>query len=739
MPNYENTISTKNAVIQKLKHSVRRLKRRITELQTQNKQKQKRMKKTKFHDDLKIISDLGSKYLSKHSLDFFVGQLKRGKRKNCKIPWSVEDKMLALSIFYRSPQTYIHCRTLFHLPCRRTVERFVEAFSFQPGFSDEIKVLLSLKMQSATIQEKLVIITMDELSLKSNLIYDSAKDCIYGFEDFGNERTNNIATSALAVMIHGLTTKCKQPLAYFYSYEQVQAEKLKKIFYDTCAYLENCGLILCAIVTDQGSNFLKFFKLLNVNAENPFIVYNKRKVYAFYDSTHLLKSIRNNLYKYRVCFDDLTACWEDIRQLYNIDQKKSYRYAPRLQEKFITLPPFSKMKVKNAAKVLSFSVSAAIRAYVQSNEMDESALGTAEFCSQMDKLFDCFNSSTRLSPSKMFRAAMSSHSVHTSELKKISEWLEKLKFLDKKTGVDFTSRLKCVEGWRQNINAVQMLWADLKNEYQFTFLLTRRLQTDPIEHLFSVVRSKNGFCLNPPPKQFRGAFKIAAVNYLLTPSSSGNCQTEDINWGQLFCDVKAFTSLSSKQPTVSSAFTNNSNELLMNIDNEESADDPLVSDIDNIPIDVEESGKFYVFGYIVKKMLEKHPPDICQNDCRPSLLEENIDNIDGDRAVFTHFKMYGQLYLVNNNVYYYLDKLEEIFRNNFENIAHEYHVAARLTLLMKMINVHDYVPNLCRNLVESIIVFFIRVRIYFVLKFENEHLSSQRSKRNLKYVQFSHL
>lgn len=68
------------------------------------------------------------------------------------------------------------------------------------------------------------------------------------------------------------------------------------------------------------------------------------------------------------------------------------------------------------------------------------------------------------------------------------------------------------------------MWEDLKTNYSFTFLLTGRLNQDPIEKFFSVVgRNKGDNKDNPNAKQFGEAFVSAMCNNMMTPSKITNC------------------------------------------------------------------------------------------------------------------------------------------------------------------------------------------------------------------------
>jgi hypothetical protein len=62
---------------------------------------------------------------------------------------------------------------------------------------------------------KLCTISMDEMSLKVNIAYDSSKDEIIGLKDFRDgEKGTDLASSALVFMPRGVLEKWKQPLGY---------------------------------------------------------------------------------------------------------------------------------------------------------------------------------------------------------------------------------------------------------------------------------------------------------------------------------------------------------------------------------------------------------------------------------------------------------------------------------------------------------------------------------------------
>jgi hypothetical protein len=72
------------------------------------------------------------------------------------------------------------------------------------------------------------------------------------------------------------------------------------------------------------------------------------------------------------------------------------------------------------------------------------------------------------------------------------------------------------------LNAILQIWEHLKTMHDFKFLLTRRLNSDPIENFFGAIRQQGGNSDNPTPVQFTGAFRKLFFSSFLE-FSTGNC------------------------------------------------------------------------------------------------------------------------------------------------------------------------------------------------------------------------
>ena len=141
--------------------------------------------------------------------------------------------------------------------------------------------------------------------------------------------------------------------------------------------------------------------------------------------------------------------------------------------------------------------------YVSVGRLSPSATGTAEFIFKFDSIFDCLNISTMNSP-KALKRAMTTTSPHQSFLQQAINFIKELQVFEGNKEV--TGRIKCLKGWLITIKAVLLIWNLLQKNHGFRFLLTRRLNTDPLENFFGFIRQQGGNSDNPTPIQFTHAF-----------------------------------------------------------------------------------------------------------------------------------------------------------------------------------------------------------------------------------------
>lgn len=211
---------------------------------------------------------------------------------------------------------------------------------------------------------------------------------------------------------------------------------------------------------------------------------------------------------------------------------------PRLTFKHIALPPFSTLRVRYAAQVLSHSVAAALRTlfHPRLSVLPTDVQTTATFVDRFDALFNAMNSRT-LHSSQPMGHAFSTTSGHEDFFKETLDWLDGVRPKGKR-------QLPCLTGWKMAIRSVQMLWADLRDHHGFRFLLTSRLNQDCLENFFSRVRCNNSHVDSPSAGQLRLTIRRLMVDQIFDHSKNSNCEDDG---GMFLLNVKSMRKLQEQQ------------------------------------------------------------------------------------------------------------------------------------------------------------------------------------------------
>ena len=366
----------------------------------------------------------------------------------------------------------------------------------------------------------------------------------------------------------------------------------------------------------------------------------------------------------------------------------------------------------------SHTVAASICTYASMGGLPVSSLGTAELLLKFDSLFDCVNSST-LTSVKEFKSAISINNSHIKFLQESITFIQGIKVFNGDANV--TTRIKSLKGWLVTLNAIICIWNKLQDSHDFTFLFTRRLNTDPLENFFGSIRQQGGNCDNPTPLQFSRAFRKLFFSSLLT-SSKGNCAKDvDILLAQFAKtkkgkpkDIPLAKDVSSAQPLSIGPIDYREQNVSSNI--------------------FQENAVAYVSGYLLNKSFKIHS---CTN-CKQVLVSNNLDD---DRKQFCFFKAYkepnfGGLNVPSTCYLEYIIKLEDAFVKCFSVTTENSNVGANVLKIIQRITVPF---SACPQFpMENLQKLFVRMRIYYSIKFANREFSSTK-KKSRKYIKVKHL
>lgn len=177
-----------------------------------------------------ILKFLSVKF-NKQQLAFFGMQLKNCDKKNHGQRYTTEQKTLCLGLYKHSPKNYRFMRTIFILPCKKTLGRHCARLLFNSGIDLKFFEMLKEKVTTMADIDKYCTIGWDETALKPHLDYSPSRDVIDGFVEMENERRPLFATHSLNFMVRGINMNYKQPVCHYYveglkSYELAELIKL---------------------------------------------------------------------------------------------------------------------------------------------------------------------------------------------------------------------------------------------------------------------------------------------------------------------------------------------------------------------------------------------------------------------------------------------------------------------------------------------------------------------------------
>lgn len=166
--------------------------------------------------------------------------------------FTMEEKLLSLSLYKQSKKSYRLLSKLFTLPSRKTLSSLLSKIPIKTGLDDTFLKVLGENVKQLKNKDKFCVILFDEVSLEAQLHYDHNIGSIMGFED--NGRTQNFADHSLVFMIKGITKKYKQPISYTFCQSSTNKHDLANQIRMVIQAVTSVGLKVIASICDQGTS-----------------------------------------------------------------------------------------------------------------------------------------------------------------------------------------------------------------------------------------------------------------------------------------------------------------------------------------------------------------------------------------------------------------------------------------------------------------------------------------------------
>lgn len=231
------------------------------------------------------------------------------------------------------------------------------------------------------------------------------------------------------------------------------------------------------------------------------------------------------------------------------------------------------------------------------------------------------------------------------------------------------ANVSCFKGLIQSINGLLQLSDDLfQSDLNITYMLTYKINQDPLENFFSQIRGRGGFTRNPSLSEFNNIIgRLLSMKLLSYASNLKNCESDDDEYVQhaVQIDVESSTTLSinnDSEPTTSEAEPH----------------ERAVETVDESSITLLEASKRYFSGYVAFKQLKRTPCPDCSN---VMIMSENNDaypcSLKNDSELLIFHKNYfvssdfGGLIPPSDHYFnlcsLHIDIFAKFFKNHAEN------------------------------------------------------------------------
>lgn len=466
--------------------------------------------------------------------------------------------MFVFTLRFLSPKAYDYIRKKFknNLPHQATIRKWFlnSSIDGEPGICGRsielLKILIANQKEKG--EELYCSLIHDEISIRRGAQWLHSQKKFIGFINYGSVDVDAehlpLASNVLVFMINGMNVSFNLPIAFYFISSLNGIEKMTLIT-AILKILGETGVKMLAINFDGFANNIVACEMFGAsfdfdhfrpNFKNP---YDMSDLHIFLDPPHMVKLVRNALFKYSTMYDrdGRQIQWKHFESLVEFGENNDF-VSHKMTKKHLDVER-CKMNVSVAAQTLSASVASSMKSLKKRGHTDfQECDGTIELAERVDKLFDILNSDV-LRSNNVYKSP-----IMASTRKKIFDFLDdtvdyikKLKFQPDGHYVVDSIRKVGFKGLIIDIASLKSLYCDLVETGKLVSLPVRKINQDPLESLFGRCRSYSvlGNNTNPTVQQFSAAFRKILVNNEITSPAFSNCDDSlDLLYVSSFRDKK---------------------------------------------------------------------------------------------------------------------------------------------------------------------------------------------------------
>ncbi|XP_037282313.2 uncharacterized protein LOC119170786 [Rhipicephalus microplus] len=342
------------------------------------------------------------------------------------------------------------------------------------------------------------------MAIQQKDMYGRQLDKVFGLVDMGPEQqscaTPEVANRLLCFVLRGLSTAYVITLGYFFT-RCLRSELLRFMTMNVMKAVEDVGFRVTRIVTDNHQSNVALFKSLSEDGMLAHVVPHPLRqgdpVFLSFDPNHLIKNLRNNIVEREMMDgDNLIQGGLHLKELLSIQSQLLVKPVRFLTQSHVEPNNLEKMKVSRATQVFSPVVIATLE-FLQENPQRhpdatefQDCLPTITFMKMQSKWYDLHNIGAVKPRGQREEPFYLIDDDRLSWLEvDFITYIEEIQLSGGKTKKKMTKET-CEATIMTTGSTVALIQHLLDNN--FRYVLTRALNSDPVDSLFSCFRQFNG-------------------------------------------------------------------------------------------------------------------------------------------------------------------------------------------------------------------------------------------------------
>ncbi|XP_077556947.1 uncharacterized protein LOC144170810 [Haemaphysalis longicornis] len=452
-----------------------------------------------------------------------VAKAKSARGRRYEHEWLMTCLLLRIS----SPRAYrlMSKMKLLPLPTTTRLRQMMKGMPCEFGFNKVSLASVGAFMKGKTGVQCYGTLVLDEMKVREVVSFNKSTYKVDGFVDYGDgQDSETTADHALVLMFVPLFHSWVQPIASFATRHAAPGRVLAKLVLEAIMELYKHNAVVVAVISDGASTNKAMWSSFGIKGK---LDAPKHKVehpcapdqhlYFLCDVPHIIKCIRNHLLRHKYAMiGQHKVNFDHYRKLQEVDGKQQLRVVPKLTKEHVSPDNLRKMNVRLAVQLFSRSTAIGLKVYQRLKEPGlQDGHGTAEW---VNNVFDALNV-------KLPQFGITSSSKEIEVIKKFLDAVNETEESHVTKGTVMFASQVTMESLRVTLASVRDLIGDLLSKGA-RFVLTGKLNQDPLERFFGVTRSYGGDEDHPTLISFSHIYRLLSLYTPISTCVTGNVKEE---------------------------------------------------------------------------------------------------------------------------------------------------------------------------------------------------------------------